>query len=44
MIDDDDELLLLGFLGPNLLAALGKVALLVVFLYAVSSALGLWGG
>ena len=43
MIDGDDELMLLGCFGPQTLLALGKVALLVVFFYALSSALGLWG-
>jgi hypothetical protein len=43
VIDGDDEFMLLGCLGPQSLLALGKVALLVVFFYALSSALGLWG-
>lgn len=42
MIDGDDEAMLLGCLGPELLSALGKAALLAVFFYAILSTLGLW--
>lgn len=43
MDDSDPGLLPLGCLTPGGLLLAGKVALLVVFLYAVLSMLGLWG-